>query len=175
TSSNGSSPTPFTCPRAAQRRAAALSALAPTRTSRAASSPAVASTKSSTPLWPRGVPRNITTRASPTPSRARAAARSKRSGAHASVSRTWGTRIPPKRSARKREATVSASARARECAVTDRAVASGAPDGVAEARSHHLHLVARRQQACEQVGASGGVVREVEGEDGDLHATRRRA
>ena len=64
-------------------------------------------------------------------------------------------------------------ASARLGAVADGAVARGTPDVGAEARAHHLHFVARREQAREEIGAAGRVVGKVEREDGDLHATRR--
>src|SRR5262249_33045986 len=57
--------------------------------------------------------------------------------------------------------------------VAHAAIARRPPDVVGEARAHDIDLVPRGQQAREQIGATGGVVREVEGEDRDLHATRR--
>jgi len=59
--------------------------------------------------------------------------------------------------------------------VLDATVLEGASDGVTEQWPHEGDVVACRQELGEQVRASGRVVREIEGEDGDLHAPSRRA
>ena len=51
----------------------------------------------------------------------------------------------------------------------DRARGHRAPERVPELRAHHVDLVARGEQAREQLGAPQRVVRQIEAEDRDLH------
>jgi glycosyltransferase involved in cell wall biosynthesis len=64
-------------------------------------------------------------------------------------------------------------ARPRQRAISDGAPTRGRPDVGAEARADHLHGVLLCEQPREQVGAARRVVRQVEGENRDLHAARR--
>ena len=59
--------------------------------------------------------------------------------------------------------------------MSDRAAERRAPQAFAEAGTDDLDVGQRRQQAREEIGAARRVVREVEGEDRDLHAAVSRA
>ena len=55
-------------------------------------------------------------------------------------------------------------------AIRDSAALRRRPEALAELRPDHIDLVARREEPGEQVRATRRVVRQVEGEDRDLHA-----
>ena len=57
--------------------------------------------------------------------------------------------------------------------VRHRAILRRPPERGAELWPDDLHVIAWREETGEEVGASGGVVGEIEREDGDLHAAAR--